>query len=171
MKGARSTKGGFTIVELLIVIVVVAILALVTVVSFRGVQDRARDASRVHDAQSIAKALELYKSQFGNYPNEQSGGWDYSYNYPTTFIKELVESNVISRVPIDAVNTSSGGHYRYHLYPASISYGCDTSRGDYYVLVIVKPEGGTSPQSPGFSCSGRNWSAEGWYVTGGYTNG
>ena len=37
----RQTKSGFTIVELLIVIVVIAILAAITIVAYNGIQNRA----------------------------------------------------------------------------------------------------------------------------------
>lgn len=59
---------GFTIVELLIVIVVIGILAAITVVAYNGVQGRANDAAIQSDLQNISKKLELYKIDFGVYP-------------------------------------------------------------------------------------------------------
>ena len=44
---------GFTIVELLIVIVVIGILAAITVVAFNGVQRKARDTDRKSDVASL----------------------------------------------------------------------------------------------------------------------
>jgi prepilin-type N-terminal cleavage/methylation domain-containing protein len=63
----RKQKG-FTIVELLIVVVVIAILATITIVSFNGIQARARDTNRIENVQAIAKAIELYKVDKGQYP-------------------------------------------------------------------------------------------------------
>lgn len=60
-------KNGFTIVELLVVIVVIAILATVTVVAFNGVRDRAA-ASLVQDGISkVSRQLELDKVSRGAY--------------------------------------------------------------------------------------------------------
>jgi len=53
---------GFTIVELLIVIVVIGILAAITIVSFNGVQNKANDAAIQTDFATIAKKLEVYKT-------------------------------------------------------------------------------------------------------------
>ena len=53
-------KRGFTIVELLIVIVVIAILAAITVVAYNGIQNRAYDSSVQADLQSIAKKIQLF---------------------------------------------------------------------------------------------------------------
>ncbi len=163
----QSHSRGFTVVELLVVIVIVAILATVTLVTYRGIQDRAKDAIRVQDASMIVRALQAYNARNGNYPNEQSASWEDSYTYPTTFISALVSSDTVNAVPVDKVNTLSGGYYRYYRYPAGNS-GCDATRGEFYVFQIIKPGGGTSPQSPGFSCSGRNWATEAWYTVGGY---
>jgi len=54
---------GFTIVELLIVIVVIGILAAITIVSFNGVQDKAKSASLQADLSKAIKKLEIYKTQ------------------------------------------------------------------------------------------------------------
>lgn len=59
---------GFTIVELLIVIVVIAILATISVVAYKGIQQRARDAKRLQDIQAIASAMRMSYAEKGSYP-------------------------------------------------------------------------------------------------------
>lgn len=112
MRKHNRPSPGFTIVELLIVIVVIAILAAISIVAYRGVQDRGRNAIRLHDVASIVKALELYKVQNGVYPstdssgqNRGSGGWEISSTNPDTFLQALRTQGVISKVPVDLVNT------------------------------------------------------------------
>ena len=67
MKTNVSTKG-FTIVELLIVVVVIGILAAITVVAFNGVTNRANAASAQAAATSVAKKAEAYNAELGRYP-------------------------------------------------------------------------------------------------------
>lgn len=55
-----KSKSGFTIVELLIVIVVIGILAAITIVAYNGVQQRARDTKRIDDIGKIATAMQLW---------------------------------------------------------------------------------------------------------------
>lgn len=64
----NKKQTGFTIVELLIVIIVIGILAAITIVAYNGVQGRANDTAIQSDLQNIAKKLELYKADFGIYP-------------------------------------------------------------------------------------------------------
>jgi len=52
---------GFTIVELLIVIVVIGILAAITIVAYTGIQNRAHDTTVKSDLSSLARKLELYR--------------------------------------------------------------------------------------------------------------
>ena len=56
-----SRKPGFTIVELLIVIVVIAILAAISVVAYNGIQNRAADSAVVSDLAVLKKKIEVYK--------------------------------------------------------------------------------------------------------------
>lgn len=66
---------GFTIVELLIVIVVIAILAAISIVAYNGIQNRANDSAIQSDLANIAKKLEAYK--IGTSTNEE---------YPSSFV-------------------------------------------------------------------------------------
>lgn len=56
-----SRQAAFTIVELLIVIVVIAILAGIAIVAYTGIQNRANDAAVKSDLAAIAKKYELRK--------------------------------------------------------------------------------------------------------------
>lgn len=65
----KTTKQqGFTIVELLIVIVVIGILAALVVTTFTGIQQRARNTERQTDIKAIHGQVEAYYAQFGRYP-------------------------------------------------------------------------------------------------------
>ena len=59
---------GFTIVELLIVVVIIAILAVVTIVAFNGIQRRASQSASATAAGSVVKKAEIYKEINGGYP-------------------------------------------------------------------------------------------------------
>ena len=62
-------RGGFTIVELLIVIVVVAILAAISIVAYNGIQTRAENTTTINGVAAYAKALALYGADNGQYPS------------------------------------------------------------------------------------------------------
>jgi prepilin-type N-terminal cleavage/methylation domain-containing protein len=72
----KKNSKGFTIVELLIVIVVIGILAALVLNSFRGVQERARDTKRRTDINSQASQLEVYYTDNGGYPIESDVATD-----------------------------------------------------------------------------------------------
>ena len=59
---------GFTIVELLIVIVVIAILAAISIVAYNGIQQRAHNTQLIAAAKSYKQAILIYKIDNGEYP-------------------------------------------------------------------------------------------------------
>ena len=63
----KSTRG-FTIVELLIVIVVIAILAAISIVAYNGIQKRGQDSKRLSDMNQLQKSIEIYYAANGVYP-------------------------------------------------------------------------------------------------------
>ena len=63
-----NTRHGFTIVELLIVIVVIAILAAISIVAFSGIQERTYDSAVKNDINHIAKKAQVFRAEHGYYP-------------------------------------------------------------------------------------------------------
>jgi len=63
LKPRTKRASGFTIVELLIVVVVIAILAAITIVSYNGITSQAKEAARKSDLATWKKKSEIYKIQ------------------------------------------------------------------------------------------------------------
>ncbi len=74
MSVMQRKQVGFTIVELLIVIVVIGILAAITIVAYNGIQNRANDTTVQNDLAAFFKKMELYKinSSTSRYPTPLS---------------------------------------------------------------------------------------------------
>lgn len=112
MKLWAQHKKGFTLVELLIVIVVVAILAAISIVAYNGIQQRARDTKRANDISQIKKALLAYDTNHGGvvrpgvsgYTKPAGepgmGGWDVSTSASWLI---FLRSNH-GTMPVDPVN-------------------------------------------------------------------
>lgn len=182
---------GFTVVELLIVIVVIAILATIVTFAYDNSKAEANDARRIKDIQTIAEMIEVYQTRTGSFPTpvgtSGAGGWEVSTNgsSATDFLSVLRTSGLITKVPVDPKNTGNSGaltpsyatnnyEYFYYSYAAGAN-GCDSSKGPHYVIGVTRMDtvasGSNHPNNPGFSCTGKNWSLSGAYVIGGFANG
>lgn len=64
---------GFTLLELLVVMAIMALLVGLGLRTFGSVQQKSRDNKRKQDLQSISKTLELYYNDFGHYPYGAEG--------------------------------------------------------------------------------------------------
>ncbi|WP_120005055.1 prepilin-type N-terminal cleavage/methylation domain-containing protein [Nesterenkonia muleiensis] len=62
----RQASFGFTIVELMIVIVVIAILAAISIVAYTGVQGRTYDTTVQSDLRGFANQLEMFRAATGS---------------------------------------------------------------------------------------------------------
>jgi prepilin-type N-terminal cleavage/methylation domain-containing protein len=69
MTSLKRKQSGFTIVELLIVIVVIGILAGLVITTFNGIQQKGRDTERETDIKALHGQIEAYWAQKGYYPS------------------------------------------------------------------------------------------------------
>lgn len=133
---------GFTIVELLIVIVVIAILAAISIVAYNGMQKRARDTIRVSDLKQVQKNLELFRVDQGRYPITPGGAtWDDHWNnmrecltvgtncgFVTTNFSPIVSS--VPNDPQDDPSTSNDSDPTYYT-------GYEDRTPDNYILRVL----------------------------------
>lgn len=177
-------ESGFTLIELLVVISIIGVLSSVSMTSLNAAKAKAQDARRLSDVEQIRLALELYKSDRGFYPNENSsnGSWEISNEDGADFIDALKDEGYFPNgVPVDPVN--SGGKYYYYYRYANTSSGCELKEsGEFYVLGISDMESSNRPHpgSPGWNCPGnpaalpittqRNWQTEFDWVAGSFTD-
>jgi type II secretion system protein G len=164
----KNVRRGFTLIELVVVISILAILSGVLVPRVTNHMKSARDARRLADIKTIRTAIEQYHADKGSYPapnaNSSFGGWDVSSD--GDFIRVLRESGYLEEDAVDPINDSTF-HYRYYIYSQG-AYGC-VGNSSFYILGIRNFESSDfAAKNKGFfQCSGRNWNNEFAYVTGG----
>lgn len=124
---AVPKSNGFSLIELLVVIVIISILIGAASVSYAKTQQKSRDARRKTDLKAIQQALEQYHTKNNTYPTLNGSGSDTSLSQTTwsdpTNINGLayylVGQGHISQLPIDpknkleavAVNSTFYGYY------------------------------------------------------------
>ncbi len=114
----KKSRSGFTIVELLIVIVVIAILAAITIVAYNGIQQRAKFSKLQSDLGLIRKSLELYRAENNSYPvtgTFAAPAWRYSCSTGiTSFISGInTYTSSIPQAPCNNGGTNTNDTWLY----------------------------------------------------------
>ena len=140
-----KNQKGFTIVELLIVIVVIGILAAITIVAFNGIQQRGKLSAAQSAANAIVKKAEAANSVTGSYPTAATG---FSANNESVIAGQGISlvaaapttangTNSVMYEPCTAPSTVTGARVNYfdyvantasskYVYAGNASTGCTT---------------------------------------------
>ena len=131
-----SSKLGFSLIELLIVIAMIGLLSSLLLANLQGARARARDAQRKSDLKQLKTALRMYYNDNQAYPlsddtNHLIDGYDWSDQFSSTTV-------YMKNLPMDPIPTqdyyySSSGDESFDL------YGCLENAGD--------SDGGSCPAS------------------------
>ena len=121
----KSHKG-FTLIELLVVIAIIGALAAVVLGWLNVAREKGRDANRASQAQEFLKALELYVTDTGTYPDDSSGA---QVTFDTVG-PALVGSGYIKRIPEDIVYGAQGYMYCASADLKSMTFMVNTERDD-----------------------------------------
>ena len=97
-----NKQTGFTLIEVMVVIVILGVLAALIVPNVMGRGEKAKVDTTVIKLQSIAGSLDQYKLDNGKYPSMQEGGLDALVNQPATAKNWLPGGYVTGGYPKDS---------------------------------------------------------------------
>jgi prepilin-type N-terminal cleavage/methylation domain-containing protein len=153
MISLKKNSRGFTIVELLIVIVVIGILAALVITTYNGIQEKARDTKRKTDVNALQGQAEAYQAQNGKYPSVSQyndstfrsanmKGLDPAAMQDPKWASNNANCTTSGAAVLQGSATPASGCYGYAATPS----GCDNgSNGDCtgYTLTANLEAGGT----------------------------
>ena len=131
-QGFSKKESGFTMIELLITMAIVAVLTTISLFALRGARESARDARRKADLETIRSGLEIYKADCNTYPTVSP--------LPSPLVGSgtpstcLATNTYVQRIPTDP----AGGNYFY------------LSAGSTYILCSTLED----PPTPSLDTSG-----------------
>ncbi len=133
MAGRRSKPSrGFTLVEILIVVVILAVLSALTVPSFVGAMEQTTQGAFITDVKIFGDAAALYYAKNGEYLEDSSSG-----ELPTGF-DELIDERVwLNPTPVGGVWDSESYDTGGYASAVGVHFdGTGKTRDDAYMLVI-----------------------------------
>lgn len=114
-RSLRHIRRGFTLIELLVVIAIIGVLSTIIIASLNGARVKARDTNRKSDLHQLTNAINLYFSQNGFLPRNQTGWCTYISNttngYSTGFQGDI--RPFLPTIPLDPTKANQVGDYFY----------------------------------------------------------
>src|SRR5258705_7810188 len=143
---------GFTLVELLIVIIIIGILATLVIVTFSGVQAKARDSERQTDVNALNSHVQAYYAQHGWYPTVAQL---VDATWRSTNTKGLDPAAMLAPNSATAISAAAASTTKYQYAPthddatacAAVGTADDTSCTKFSVAAVLEADGSTFSKS------------------------
>lgn len=129
-------KHGFTLLEVLVSVTIIAVLTAIGIVSYSSVNKRSRDVKRKSDLEQIRSGLEMYRSDMSYYPGAGSGSWTDASDLEAT----LVSAGYMPGIPSDPKSGTQDYRYKATSESGSNYYG-------YCLSTLIESE------DPGDTCT------------------
>jgi len=138
----KNKKGGFTIIELIVVVAIIAILSSLTILNFNKARQNSRDSSRVQALKQIQLALGTYYERTGVYPlNELDDEILLRCSTDSDFLEDLISAGLFAKIEKDPLNKD----------PHKFAYALSLNK-DKYILTAVLENNIETMQNDGGLC-------------------
>ena len=126
-------QDGFTLVELLIVVVILGVLAAIAIPQFSASTDDSKAAALDATLSNLRTAIELYYQQHGSYPSAVAAGGSFgAIDTEAAFVSQLVKFTSAA----GAVSNTKDATYKYGPYLKKSTIPADPSKNVATVEVI-----------------------------------
>ena len=130
------SQSGFTLMELLITVSIIAILVAIGIASYSTINKQSRDTKRKSDIEQLRSALEMYRADVGYYPSTGAGSWTAASDLSTALV-----TTYILAIPSDPQGATSPYMYRATDVTDSQYYG-------YCISSLLETENPTDTCTP-----------------------
>ncbi len=162
-KSRLSTKKGFTLIEILVVVGIIGVLVALGTISYSKAQMKARDAQRKSDLSTIRSALELYHFDNGSYPCV-SGSWCGSVWITDNSIAKFLSPEFINPVPSDPTGKFCGGSALYSVFGQEINSSGKAKGYTLFTILENRTDSDASTPKPRPAATSTGTSSDG-YIT------
>jgi prepilin-type N-terminal cleavage/methylation domain-containing protein len=152
MKRRNETRhGGFTLVEMLVVIAIIGILAAILVPTLYIVVNRAKQNKIAQEISQLAMQIEAYKEKYGDYPPDCTDAATFTRHLRRAFPRHAESIDPTTKLPVNSNFMFPDGTVGTTLDPTQL----DPSEALVFWLGMIKndprqPLNGTSPPTPLF---------------------
>lgn len=161
-KSSTPSNIGFTLLELLVVIGIIAVLSTIAMAALNTARAKARDTIRIHELRQVRDALDQYYGDYGIYPKASGAGngvqWGGSWNNWVVMTGgDALDLKVVLKPYIEKLPASVGQNSAAPFGCCAYSYFVSEDGSSYDLIVILESDNKER-------CELKNWTS----YTGGY---
>lgn len=138
----KVRRGGFTLVEVLVVMAIIAILAAITVPSFAGYIDKAKEETYLSEARNVATGVQIYiTEQYAagtlNRTNIKKDLMEFTLGEPEHALTEVLRGSYTDGGQISGIAANDSGEFHGMTYEVE-GYKIEITPGEQAVITKIR---------------------------------